>query len=140
MHFVKNSQGMFQSIYAINQLFISEAGPSEKFKTEFIKTLMQNPPEVTSILNKYRVIIVPNVFGSDNVKYYDSTIQKSPINYYITSLRSNNIKQSINIFEFFVENKASQVMFGIKNEAYTCRSFEYDYFDIFLKKISERIQ
>ena len=125
---LKILQEYFQSIPANNQLFISEAGPSEKFKSEFIKTLMQNSPEVARILNKNRIIIVPNGFGFENVKCHHSTIQKGPINYYISSL------ESANIFDLFNEKKAEKVAFAIKNKAYTCGSFNFNYFDIFFER------
>ena len=125
---LKILQEYIQSIPAINQLFISEAGPSEKFKTEFVKALMQNSPEIATILNKNRVIIVPNGFGWDNVKCKDNYIQKGPINYYITSLESENI------FDIFKEDKANKVAYNIKNKAYTCQSFGIDYFDIFFER------
>ena len=131
---LKILQEYFQSIPAINQLFISEAGPSEKFKTEFIKTLMQNSPEVATVLNKNRIIIVPNGFGYDGVKCDGVDIQKGPINYYITSLKSDNLKTQVNIFDLFNEEKASKVAFNIKNKAYTCESFKFDYFDIFFER------
>ena len=95
---------------------------------------MQNSPEIAATLNKNRVIIVPNGYGYDNVKCHDSTIQKGPINYYITSLRSDNFKQQVNIFDLFDEEKASKVAFNIKNKAYTCGSFNFDYFDIFFER------
>lgn len=122
-------QEYIQAIRANNQLFISEAGPSGKFKTEFIKTLMQNSPEVASILNKNRVIIVPNGFGLDGVGCLGSFISKGPINYYITSLDSANIYDLFG--EEFVANK---VAFRIKNKAYNCHSFGYEYFDIFFER------
>ncbi len=122
-------QEYIQSIPANNQLFISEAGPSEKFKTEFIKTLMQNSPEIASILNKNRIIIVPNRIGSDGVNCLGSKIQKSPINYFITSL------DSANIYDLFKdEYVANQAAFRIKNKGYNCRSFDFEYFDIFFER------
>ena len=122
-------QEYIQSIPANNQLFISEAGPSEKFKTEFIKTLMQNSPEVASILNKNRVIIVPNKIGYDGFGCQGTFIQKGPINYFITSL------DSANIYDLFKdEYDANKVAFRIKNKAYNCRSFSFDYFDIFFER------
>ena len=121
-------QEYIQSIPAINQLFISEAGPSAKFKTEFVKALMQNSPEIATILNKNRVIIVPNSFGWDYVKCKENNIQKGPINYYITSLESENI------FDIFNEDKANKVAFNIKNKAYACQSFGIDYFEIFFER------
>ena len=121
-------QEYIQSIPAVNQLFISEAGPSEKFKTEFIKTLMQNSPEVAGILNKNRIIIVPSGTGLDNVECQGIEMQKGPINYYITSL------ESANIFDLFNKEKSDKVAFAIKNKSYTCGSFDFDYFDIFFER------
>ncbi|MBK9661314.1 MAG: hypothetical protein IPO68_15680 [Chitinophagaceae bacterium] len=92
---LRTLQEYIQLIPANNQLFISEAGPSEKFKTEFIKSLMQNSPAVASLLNKNRVIIVPNGFGADDVKCEGNRINKGPINYYITSLDASE-----NIYDF----------------------------------------
>ena len=123
-------QEYIQAIPANNQLFISEAGPSEKFKTEFIKTLMQNSPEVASILNKNRIIIVPNGFGMDGVSCQGNAVQKGPINYFITSLDS-----TINIYNLFSDEfGANKVAFTIKNKAYYCQSFNYEYFDIFFER------
>lgn len=123
-------QEYIQLIPANNQLFISEAGPSGKFKTEFIKTLMQNSSEVAGILNKNRVIIVPNDFGYENVNCLDKLIRKGPINYYITSLDT-----SLNIYDIFKGGKtAEELAFSIKNKSYTCKSFDFSYFDIFFEK------
>ncbi len=126
---LKILQEHIQAIPANNQLFISEAGPSGKFKTEFIRTLMQNSPEVASILNKNRIIIVPNGFGYDGVSCLGTFIAKGPINYYITSL------DSANIYDLFKEeSRASPIAFKIKNKAWNCRSFKEEYFDIFFER------
>ena len=119
-----------QQIQADNQLFISEAGESKKFKTEFIRTLMQNSPEVAGILNKNRIIIVPNSFGRDDVSCNNQMIKKGPINYFITSLDS-----AYNIYDIFKEGRGSdQIAYEIKNVQNTCKSFSYNYFDIFFEK------
>ncbi len=127
---LKTLQEYIQIIPANNQLFISEAGTDEKFKTEFIKTSMGNSPTVATLLNKNRVIIFPNRIGVDAVKCDGVTIMKGPINYYITSLDS-----SFNIYDLFKEgNKSSPTAFSIKNKEFLCKSFSYDYFDIFFEK------
>lgn len=131
---LKILQEYIQSIPAINQLFISEAGPSEKFKTEFIKTLLQNSPEVARTLNKNRIIIVPNGYGRDDVTCDTIKIQKGPINYYITSLNSDKPKKSVNIFDIFDEKKSEEIAYLLKSKAYNCRSFGFDYFDIFFER------
>jgi hypothetical protein len=122
-------QEYIQQIPADKQLFISEAGPSEKFKTEFTKVLMQNSPAVASLLNKNRVIIVPNGYGADAVRCNDIRIEKGPINYYITSL-----DPSFNIYELFDEKKSDLIAYQLKSKQYTCKSFGFNYFDVFFEK------
>ncbi len=122
-------QEYIQQIPAVNQLFISEAGPSEKFKTEFIRILMQNSPAVASLLNKNRVIIVPNSIGRDDVSCGDKRIGKGPINYFITSLDSAE-----NVYDLFNEEKCKQVAYKIKSREYVCNSFYSNYFEIFFEK------
>lgn len=123
-------QEYIQLIPANNQLFISEAGPSKKFKTEFIKTMMQNSPTVASILNKNRIIIVPNEAGFDNGFCLGKSMNKGPINYFITSL-----EPEYNIYDIFKDDyKAESISYKLKNTAYNCQSFKFDYFDVFFQK------
>lgn len=123
-------QEFVQLIPANNQLFISEAGPSKKFKTEFIKTLMQNSSTVASILNKNRVIIVPNKAGFDNGFCLGKSMNKGPINYFITSL-----EPEYNIYDIFNEDyKAENIAYRLKNTAYNCQAFKSEYFDVFFQK------
>jgi len=123
-------QEYIQLVPANNQLFISEAGPSKKFKTEFIKTLMQNSPAVASILNKNRVIIVPNEAGYDGGQCQGREMNKGPINYYITSL-----DPQYNIYDLFSENaKADNIAYLLKNMDYNCKPFSFEYFDVFFQK------
>jgi len=127
---LKVLQEHIQVIPAINQLFITEAGPTKNFKTEFIRMLMQNSPTVAGILNKNRVIIVPNGFGRDDIRCNDSVIRKGPINYFITSLDS-----TLNIYDLFTEgHKSGGIVFNLKNREVECRSFGYSYFDVFFEK------
>lgn len=127
---LRTLQEYIQLIPANNQLFISEAGPSEKFKSEFIRMLMQNSPEVSSLLNKNRIIIVPNGFGRDKITCNNQRIAKGPINYYITSLDSSN-----NIYDLFSEGrKSGEVAYQIKSKEFLCETFSKDYFEIFFEK------
>lgn len=127
---LRTLQEYIQLIPANNQLFISEAGSTDKFKIEFIKSLMQNSPAVASLLNKNRVIIVPNGFGADYVKCEGNRIDKGPINYYITSLDI-----SANIYDLFKPTlAATQLAYKIKSKEINCSSFTYNYFDIFFEK------
>lgn len=127
---LKVLQEHIQVIPAINQLFITEAGPTEKFKTEFIKTLMQNSPTVAGILNKNRVIIVPNGFGLDDTPCSGQRIEKGPINYFITSLENK-----YNIYDLFRDgHKAQEIAFNLKSKAAACQVLRNDYFDVFFEK------
>ncbi len=111
-----------QRIQAGKQLFVVEAGPSENFKTEFLKGLTQ---DADRILNANRVIMVPSGFGLDNT----GTIQKGPINYFITSIDS-----STNIFDLFNEEEKDKVAFKLKSKQYTLPYFHKDYFDIWFAR------
>jgi len=125
---LKELQEYIQLIPANNQLFISEAGPSEKFKTEFIKTLMQNSSEVAGILNKSRIIVVPNRFGIEISSCNGSQIDKGLINYCFTSLDSSE-----NIYDLFKEGmRSKELAREIENKALSC--YRNSYFDIFFEK------
>ena len=124
---LKVLQEYIQLIQAKNQLFISEAGPSEKFRSEFIRTLMQNSPLVASLLNKNRVIIVPNKIGMEGTC---GGQKKGYINYFVTSLDSSK-----NIYNIFNEgNSANEIAYEIKKKESVCARFSYEYFDIFFER------
>ncbi|OSZ80605.1 hypothetical protein CAP36_04965 [Chitinophagaceae bacterium IBVUCB2] len=119
---LKTLQEYIQLIPARNQLFITEAGPSDKFRPEFIRTLMQSSPLVATLLNKNRIIIVPNKIGQE--KRFDDKL-KGLINHFITS-----IDTSINIYNIFSEDiKQDEVTYAIENNKDNRK-----YFDIFFEK------
>lgn len=124
---LKSLQEYIQLIPCVNQLFISEAGPSEKFKTEFVKTMMQNSPELASLLNINRVIIVPNRFGLDEL----IGTGMGPIAYYLTHLDSSR-----NIYDIFSNNhKSAEIAYLLKSEEYKKPpSNNNDYFSIFFER------
>lgn len=122
-------QEHIQLIPAIRQLIISEAGPSAKFKSEFIKMLMQNSPEVASILNKNRVIIIPNNSGLDNFKCKGTNIAKGPINYFITSLDA-----LYNVYDIFNPKNAPALTYQLESPQYTCDYFFEQYFKVFFER------
>lgn len=125
-------QEYLQPLQAVNQLYISEAGPSGNFKTGFIKTLMQNSVSIASILNKNRVIIVPNSYGLDEFYCKENPSGKAPLNYTITSLNPN-----YNIFELFENNSnAERINFLLKSSLFNCNSYQVNenYFDVFFER------
>lgn len=124
---LKTLQEYIQLIPCVNQLFISEAGPSEKFKTEFVKTMMQNSPELASLLNINRVIIVPNRFGLDELK----GTGMGPIAYYLTHLDS--IKNIYNIFSN--DHRSAEIAYLLKSEEFKLPPGENnDYFSVFFER------
>lgn len=127
---LKVLQEYIQLIPAQNQLFITEAGPTDKFKTEFIRTLMQQSPLVSGLLNKNRVIIVPNGYGADDLRCAGVQTGKGPINYYLTGLDSN-----LNVFHLLEPGFRSEaVLFNLKNAEARCSPMDKPYFDIFFER------
>lgn len=119
---LKTLQEYIQLIPARNQLFITEAGPSDKFRPEFIRTLMQSSPLVASLLNKNRIIMVPNKIGQER-RFNEKT--KGYINHFITS-----IDTSLNIYNIFSDDiKQDEVAYAIENN-----KENWKYFDIFFEK------
>ncbi len=116
---------------ARNQLFITESGLTDRFRQEFISTLLSKNPLLENLLNKNRVIIVPNGMGMDNLNCQGST-RKGPLNYYITSLDSSQ-----NIFELFSRDKfeVSRITHDLYNKHNICPvNKKKDYFSIFFEK------
>ena len=124
---LKTLQEYIQLIPCNKQLFISEAGPSDKFKTEFVKTMMQNSPELASLLNVNRVIIVPNKYGKDDL----AGLGKAPITHYITSLDAG-----YNIYELFgSEFEADKIAYLLKSAEYKTPAInDGDYFSVFFER------
>ncbi len=119
---LKTLQEYIQLIPARNQLFITEAGPSDKFRPEFIRTLMQSSPLVASLLNKNRIIMVPNKIGLEGICNGQT---KGYINCFLTSL-----DPAINIYDIFSDDdKTDQLAYKIESHKQN-----YKYFDIFFEK------
>jgi uncharacterized caspase-like protein len=119
-----------QQIAANNQLFIAEAGRSDKFKPDFIKALLHNSPTVASVLNKNCIIIVPNNVGYEWINENKDSYKQGLINYFITSLDTAHN----NIYDLFNTNKAPALANRLKNRQYELNNAVSDYFDIFFER------
>ncbi len=126
---LKELQEYIRIIPCTQQLFISEAGPSAKFKTEFIRTMTQNSPTLAALLNINRVIIVPNKDGYDELNCQGIPTNKGPITYFITSL-----PRKYNIYDLFNSSRSSEIATALKAQAYNCDFFKGDYFDVFFER------
>ena len=72
--------------------------------------MMQNSPEIASLLNINRIIIVPNQMGLDDL----GSIGKGPITHYITSLPAE-----YNIYDLFASDyKAERIAYQLKSAEY----------------------
>jgi hypothetical protein len=128
---LKTLQEYVQQIQAQNQLFITEAGPSEQFRTELIQAMMQHSAEVASLVNKNRVIIVPKKFGIDATHCNGQKIPKGPINYAVTSMG-----EPYNLFDLFGEDdRADGYTYSLNRKQYECAFYRnHEYFDVFFER------
>lgn len=125
---LKVLQEHIQLIQAKKQLFISEAGRSTNFKAEFIKTMMQNSPAISAMLNVNRIIMVPNGLGWE-IKD-DNNNPAGLLAYAIASLDS-----SINVYDIFGDDRKSMaIVSDIKTRVFKKRPRNDEYFDVFFEK------
>jgi len=128
---MKVLQEHIQLISARNQLIISEAGPSEKFKTEFIKTMMQHSPTLASLLDVNRIIIVPDKLGYDGFGCRGERINMGPITYSIVSL----LDTGLNVFQLFSTGyKSAEVANAITSTISECELSSRQYFEVFFER------
>ena len=128
---LKALQEQIQLIQARNQLIITEAGPSEKFKTEFIKTMMQHSPKIASLLNVNRVFMIPNKIGLDHFTCSGTRQEMGPIRYCTMQLDSTR-----NIFDLFSEGgKSRWTATAFAAPLSACDVFKNDpYFEVFFER------
>jgi Caspase domain len=121
---------LLQLIPANNQLFITEAGPTNNFQKEFIQALIETSPTIASLSGKNRIFIVPNVIGLDQFACNDLMLSHGPVNYYLTHL-----PQDLNIFGLFEGGVyADAVKFALNKTEVDCNFFRVGYFSIFFEK------
>lgn len=126
---LKILQEHIQLIQARNQLFISEAGPSQNFKTEFIRTMMQNSPAIASLLNINRIIIVPDGSGRE-IRIPGEDRVAGVISHCVTRLDSSYI-----IYELFESGyKPGAVAASLRSMGSKLIPGKKEYFDVFFEK------
>jgi hypothetical protein len=131
-------QQKLQLIPAVNQIIITEAGPSETFRQEFIKASLQGSPDIAAILNTNRVVLVPTGFGFDGFLCKGEHIQQGPLAHYITSLEPNdpeNHKDRFNIFQLFDSTRKDRIVYQLKKREFECGApFGKEYFNVFFQR------
>ncbi|MDB5223474.1 MAG: hypothetical protein JWN83_2141 [Chitinophagaceae bacterium] len=127
---LQNVKKLFDYIKCDKQLLFTEAGPSENFKREFVKSMIKSNPVISDIRKRNRVIIVPDGIGLDDVNC-NGKIDHGPGLYFFTLLIDNNA----NIFDLFsdVTFKRENVVYEFRNQQFKC-SFKRQYINFFFEK------
>ena len=117
-------------IPANNQFFFTEAGPSEGFRTEFIRAVVEKNPIAASLSMKNRVVMVTNRLGLDNLVCNKVRVEQGPMNYYLT-----NIPENQNMFELFADKRvADKLVYSIRKNEVICGDYQSPYFDIYFER------
>ncbi|RYY84112.1 MAG: hypothetical protein EOO15_20050, partial [Chitinophagaceae bacterium] len=115
-------------IPAQRQLVITEAGPSGEFKTELLRRVVAGARETAGILNKSRVLILPNDSGLDYTDCNEKTVKMGPIAYAISQLNLPSID------DFFNEERQNSIELQLKHTLYSCGISYANYLDVFFEK------
>ena len=130
---LKELKRLFDYIKSDRQLLFTEAGPSENFRREFIRSMIKTNPVLSEIRKRNRVIIVPDKFGWDAVNCSGQNIKHGPGLYFFSQLSNNNTNG--NIFDLFSadESKRRNIVYQFRNEQYKC-SYKEQYISFFFEK------
>jgi len=121
---------LFDYLKCDKQLLFTEAGPSENFRREFIRSMIKTNPVITEIRKRNRVIIVPSQFGLDDVTC-DVPIKHAPGIYFFSELPGSGV----NIFNLFnaEESVRKSVVFQYRNAQFKCK-YPREYISFFFEK------
>lgn len=120
----------FTLIPANNQLFFTEAGPTEGFRNEFINAIVEKNPVAASLSLKNRVVMITNNFGLDQLRCNGTTVEQGPMNYYLT-----NIPPQQNVFDLFSDKKdANKLVYSIRKNEVLCGDYMSPYFEIYFER------
>lgn len=113
------------------QLLFTEAGPSNNFKREFVKSMIKTNPVIADIVKRNRVILVPTTSGLDNT-ICDGSIDHGPGLYYFNKLQSSGN----NILQFFSSKKETRqnLVFNYNKLQNQCNYPKYEYMAFFFEK------
>ena len=121
-------KGLLQQIDCRNQLFITEAGNTKNFGKEFTKALIEDQ-SISELVDRNRLILVPNAFGYDFFNCDMTKIESGPINYFL-----NSLPYEMNIFDLFGgTEKSKKVEFELTKKQLAC-GFKTSYFRFFRER------
>lgn len=122
---------LFDYIKSDKQLLFTEAGPSENFKREFVKSMIKTNPVIADIRKRNRVIIVPVRFGLDAMNC-NRPVNHGPGIYFFSEL----VNSDENIFDLFSDNESERggVLFHFRELQSRCKFPSYEYMSFFFEK------
>lgn len=121
---------LFDYIKCDKQLLFTEAGPSENFRREFIRSMIKTNPVLTEIRKRNRVIIVTDETGWDYVKCNGQLIEHGPGLYFFSELAKKS-----SILDLFSDDESARkaMVFKFRNEQYKCE-YPNQYLSFFFEK------
>ncbi len=121
---------LFDYLKCDKQLLFTEAGPSQNFKREFVRSMIKTNPVITEIRKRNRVIIVPTTFGWDALEC-NGHIDHGPGLYFFSQLA----KEGVDIFDLFndSETQRKNVIYQYRNVQFKCR-YPDEYMSFFFEK------
>ena len=122
---------MFDYLKCDKQLLFTEAGLTENFKREFVRSMIKTNPVITEIRKRNRIIIVPDKAGWDEVICNGKRIMHGPGLYFFTEL----FEDGTNIFDLFSndESKRKNVVYQYRKIQFKCQ-YKEQYVSFFFEK------
>jgi uncharacterized caspase-like protein len=124
---------LFDYIKCDKQLLFTEAGPSENFRREFIRSMIKTNPVLTEIRKRNRVIIVPDKFGWDDLNCSGQHIKHGPGLYFLSLLAVKNVDN--NILDLFSDNQETRnnIVYNYRTIQSQCK-YPAQYISFFFEK------
>jgi uncharacterized caspase-like protein len=132
---LKELKKLFDYLKCDKQLLFTEAGLTENFKREFIRSMIKTNPVITEIRKRNRVIIVPDKAGWDALSCDGIPVAHGPGLYFFSQLAGKNGSAAINIFDLFSDDEARRwdIVYKYRNEQFKCK-YRDQYISFFFEK------
>ncbi len=129
---LKDLRDLFEFIEAKQQFILSEAGNTPNFRTSLIESLMENSKHIASISTRNRVIVVPDLYGMDNLRCGDTVIEHGPILYFLDQIKQTELS----VFDFFSSSlfERKRVQYYMQRVEMGCQWFQLPYTTFFYEK------
>jgi hypothetical protein len=128
---LRQMRDLLEFIPAQNQLLVTEAGLTPRFRTDFAKAMIETSPAISQLARRNRVIIVPEEFGQDSYFCNGDWVQGGPIMNFLLEAGS---KQSL--FGLFSSDPKllNRTRYAIQRQEYECEEFTSPYTSFFFER------